>query len=284
MDEDAVEDALHTVQRVVFPDKERRRAHAQASVLRLSAHAKEFDRHLHGAGVSEIRRCDAGDSLAGDILVADGLAADQRRKDRDLAAGVMSFDVRLGISLRIALLLGFFQRLLETQAVLLHPGQDIVGSAVQDAEHFRDIFLGQAGVDGADQRNAASHARFKEIAAVIGPGDLQKLRSMRRDQLFVGSADADPALQRFFGKGVGGLFSAHGLTDHSDLLVVKNILIVVCDPVVIGAVGEIAKVENILHMDSLRNGLSDHFLVAVNELHDAAADCAESENCHLYHN
>ena len=103
-------------------------------------------------------------------------------------------------------------------------------------------------------------------------------------QFLVGSADTYTALKGFFGKGVGRLPASHSLADHRDLTVRKDILIIVGHSVVIGIAGKIAKVKNVLYIDSLRNSLSDHILVPVNNFNNSAADCAEPENCHLYHN
>ena len=107
---------------------------------------------------------------------------------------------------------------------------------------------------------------------------------MGRYKLFIRSTDADPACKRFFGKGKCRLLAAHCLTDHRDLPVIKNVLIIVRHSVIVGTVRKIAQIKNILDMDPVRDSLGDHFLVAVNELDDAAADGTKSENCHLYHN
>ena len=176
----------------------------------------------------------------------------------------MALHISGGISLRVALLLRLSESVLKGKSGSLHSGQNIVGRTVQNTENRCDILLGEAGVDRADQRDTASDTGLKEIAAVMAARDLKKLRSVGRHQLLIGGAHTDPALQCFLCKRICRLSSAHCLADHRDLPVIHDILVVVCDPVIIRAVREIAKVKNILHEDPLGNSLSDHFLVPVN--------------------
>ena len=110
----------------------------------------------------------------------------------------MPFHICFRISLGISLLLRLLERVFKRNAGFFHACKDIVGRAVQNTEHSRDIFLGEAGVDRTKQRDAAADAGFKEIAAVIGFRDLQEFGTMSGHKLFVGCTDADPALQSLF--------------------------------------------------------------------------------------
>ena len=90
---------------MVLSHKERSSADAEFAVAEFSADAEKFDGPVNTARIAEIYCCHAGDPFTGDIFIAHSLRADQGRKDRDLAARVVTFHIRGGISLRIAFLL-----------------------------------------------------------------------------------------------------------------------------------------------------------------------------------
>ena len=55
------------------------------------------------------------------------------------------------------------------------------------------------------------------------------------------------------------------------------------DPVRIGRAGKLTDIQDIFYMDALGESGPDGILVFIDQLDDAAADCAESKYCDLYH-
>ena len=62
----------------------------------------------------------------------DMLSEGQGGQDADLAAGVVAVHIGGGVLLGIAVGLGLLQGLVKGQARLDHPGEDIVGGAVEE--------------------------------------------------------------------------------------------------------------------------------------------------------
>ena len=100
------------------------------SALLLPSLCQKLDSHPAGMGIGKIRFRDFSDSFRINILIIYVFSVHKGGKNGNLAAGVIPFHVRLGIALRIALLLGFFQSFLKSGPLLFHFGKDIVGGAV----------------------------------------------------------------------------------------------------------------------------------------------------------
>ena len=66
-----------------------------------------------------------------------------RGDDRRLGPGVVALDVGGGVALGVAQALGLGQGLGVGGALLGHPGEDVVGRAVDDAHHPADALAGQ---------------------------------------------------------------------------------------------------------------------------------------------
>ena len=122
----------------------------------------QFDRHFQFLCVKHIFLCDLCDTFCINILKINLLPGDERRKDRDLAAGIISFHIRFRIALRIAVVLSLFQDLIIISPFIKHLTEHIVGCSIQDACDFFDLVCCQAGIQCADDRDAAAHARFKQ--------------------------------------------------------------------------------------------------------------------------
>ncbi|CCY67496.1 unknown [Clostridium sp. CAG:678] len=54
----------------------------------------------------------------------------KRRKNADLAAGVVPFNIGSGVFFRIAVFLGELERVLKAHIILNHLGKDKIGGAV----------------------------------------------------------------------------------------------------------------------------------------------------------
>ena len=55
-------------------------------------------------------------------------------------------------------------------------------------------------------------------------------------------------------------------------------------PVMVGTVGKFPQVQYIFDVNPFRESVTDRCLIPVDQFHNAASNCAESEYCDLYHN
>ena len=113
--------------------------------------------------------------------------------------------------------------------------------------------------------------------------DDRKLSAEGIDELLVGGAHALAPLEALLREGEGRFLASHRLTDDPDFRVIEDHVDVVNDTVRIGGVREIPKVQDVLHMESLRQIPLNLLLVSVNDLGYAAADRAETKDCCFNH-
>src|SRR3954463_12782870 len=82
---------------------------------------------------------DRRDALHIDRALRDLGAEGEAGQDRKFLRGVVTVDVKRWIGLGITQTLRIFQAFGERQALLLHPGQDIIAGAVEDAVDAVDL-------------------------------------------------------------------------------------------------------------------------------------------------
>ena len=120
---------VHAVKGVIRPDHHRADKYACPPVFHTAA-AKELDRRPQLLCIPEIRIRNMRDPLSGNLLIIDLSLRSQGGQYRNLAACIIALDIRLGIALRIAQLLGLCKRLLKCLPFPIHLGQDIVCGTV----------------------------------------------------------------------------------------------------------------------------------------------------------
>ncbi len=187
-----------------------------------------------------------GDALRGHLPGVNMPPKRQGGQDAGLPAGVVALNVGRGIPLGIAVVLGLLQGVLKGQASADHPGEDIVGGAVEDARDLSELIGGEALTDGADDRDTAAHAGLEEIAHAVLLGQLKQLIAVGGHQLLV---RGDHALARV--QGAAGIIqrnggAANGLHHHIHLGVILDDGEIVDDLVGKNAVREVTDVQNIL--------------------------------------
>ena len=98
----------------------------------LAAHraADQFDHAAQLVGIRNILERDLADAFAGDLVRVELVAKGKVSQDADLAAGIMSLDIRGRVLFCIAVELRLLERIRKGDAVVDHLGQDIVGGAV----------------------------------------------------------------------------------------------------------------------------------------------------------
>ena len=92
--------------------------------------ADQFDDAAQLIGVCNILERNLADALAGDLIRVKLVAKGKVSQDADLAAGIVTLDIRGRVLFRIAIELRLLERIRKGDAVVDHLGQDIVGGAV----------------------------------------------------------------------------------------------------------------------------------------------------------
>src|SRR6476469_7069003 len=84
----------------------------------------------------------------------------EARQDRQLLRGIVAIDVKGWIGFGIAEPLRVLQAFGKRQALLLHPGQDVIAGAVEDAVDAVDAGSGQPLEERLDDRNGRADRRL----------------------------------------------------------------------------------------------------------------------------
>ena len=105
---------------------------------------------------------------------------------------VMALDVEGRVGFGIAQPLRVLQARIEGEAFRLHPGQDVVAGAVEDAEDARDRIAGHRLAHRLDDRNAARNRCFVVEQDALLLGDLGQRNAMLGEQRLVGCHDMMP--------------------------------------------------------------------------------------------
>ena len=148
--------------------------------------SQQLDAETQVPGVAEVPTGQAGNALAVDVLWTHPTPKGQRGQYRQLVAGVDSFDVVLRVGLGVAELLRPFQRRGEVDAFPGHPGEDVVGGAVDDGEDTADFIGHQVMLQRGDEGDAPADAGLVLEADPVLPGQGQQFQAVLGDYLLVG--------------------------------------------------------------------------------------------------
>ena len=119
MDHDRIKYIVDTEQRAVTVDHHRA-YHRIVFVADPLAGCQQFDGRAKCFRIPDIRRSDVCDSLGIDFLKIHMMTECQRRKNRDLSAGIPALDICCRVSLRIAEFLRILQHILKLGTVTCH--------------------------------------------------------------------------------------------------------------------------------------------------------------------
>ena len=148
--------------------------------------AKQPDGVAQLPGELDVEFGDVPDALGVDRLGPDPETVGQRGQDPDLVGGVMAVDVERGFRLGVAQALGIGEDLGELGSLELHPRQDVVAGAIDDAGDARDPIAGERFAQGLDDRDAPGHGGLViQVGAVLG-GQGEQFGAMGREQGLVG--------------------------------------------------------------------------------------------------
>ena len=139
---------------------------------------------------------DSSDSLAMDSVQWHGGVESKAGKNRGLLRGIVALDVRGGVRLRITELRRRGERLLEGVAHSIHPVEDEVGRAVDDAENAGDPITGEAVAQGAnDGDRTADGCLVVELCSHLF-GRKKQFRSVGGQERLIGRHHVSPGVER----------------------------------------------------------------------------------------
>ena len=228
---------------------------------------QKFDGHSHFLCVHHIFSRHFCNAFCIDIFEVHLLAGDQRRKDRDLPAGVIAFHIRLRIALRIPFILRLFEDLVIVRALVKHLCEHIICRSVQDSRDLLDHIRRHRGVQRTDNRDPAAHTGLKEEIDVPLSRDGQKLRPVFCHKRFVGCSHTLARLKTALYKSVCRLDAAHDLYHDPDLRVVYDRLKIMDDLLLDRISREISQIQYIFYIDLIPCSLCDHTVVQVEDFH-----------------
>jgi len=108
-------------------------------------------------------------------------------------------------------------------ALLGHPGEDVVGGAVQDAHDTPYPVAGERFLQRFDDRDRTGDGRLVGEIDPGGPGRGVQLRTLLGDELLVGGDHRFAVLQGSADQGPGRLDAAHHLDDDVHIIGVNDV-------------------------------------------------------------
>ena len=160
VDRHRVGDAHHLGDRRGFGDH--RRMHALLDAARGAlGDPQQLDAIAQFVGRGEIGEADRLDAFDMDRLGVDPRAERQRSQNGELVRGVVAANVEGRVRLGVAEPLGVGETCLERQPVGLHPRENVVAGAVENAIDAPHCIAGERLAQGLDDRNAAADRRLE---------------------------------------------------------------------------------------------------------------------------
>ena len=183
-----------------------------------TATPEQLDAIAEFVGGGEIGRRDRGNAFDIDRALIDLGAEGKARQDRELLRGVVAFDVEGRIGLGIAEPLRLLQALGERQLLLLHPRQDVIAGAVEDAVDALDRVAGQAFAQRLHDRNGGADRRFEIERDAVLLGERGELDAVLGEQRLVGGDHRLAGRERRLDRGLGRIAGAADQFDeHVDV-------------------------------------------------------------------
>ena len=155
-----------------------------------------LDREAEFPRVANVLDVDARNAFDVHTVEVDGRVKGECRQDGELLGGVDALDVEGRVRFGVAQPLGVGKRRREDLPFLLHRGENVVGSSVDDARDGIDTVRGEAGAQGVDDGNAPGYGSFEAERDAVPACRLEELLTVRRQQCLVGRDDVATGTQR----------------------------------------------------------------------------------------
>ena len=215
----------------------------------------------------------------------DGGAERDAGDDRGLGPGVVALHVGGRVGLGVAQRLSLGEGVGVRGARLGHPGEDVVGGAVDDAHHAGDALPHQRLAERTDDRDAPGHRRLEEQVDPGALGGLEELGPVLGEQLLVAGDHGLAGLEGGEDQLAGRFHPADELDHEVDVGVVDDAGRVGGEEV--GREGDRARLGEVAHRDpgdleaQARAGLDGGALRA-DQLHQWSADVAAPQHPHSH--
>jgi hypothetical protein len=170
------------------------------SVADAARDAEQLNAIAELAREADIIERDVLDTFHQHVLEIRRRAEGEARQDRELVRRVAAADIERRISFGKTEILRFLQHLFEGTLRLLHVGEDIVASAVENAAHRNDTVRDQAFAKCFHDGDATGRRglEFQCEAAIFG--DRGEARTVVGEECLVGGDDMLPRHERCFDK------------------------------------------------------------------------------------
>ena len=204
----------------------------------------------------------------------------QRAQDAQLVGRVKAFHVRRGVGLRKTQALGVLQYRFIFGAFRRHPGEDVVGRAVDNTHDLLNMIGDQRGLDRVDDRDRAADAGFVVQARAGLLCHLPQFVKMKGKRHLVRGDNGLAVLQRAQHHGRGRLFAAQEFADDIDLRILQDIVLISGQHLIrhfLAAMDLLVQHESLLHTELHARALSDFTAEFPDQIPDASADVSQSQ-------
>ena len=189
----------------------------------VAADGQQFDPAAELARQFDIHGLDPGNAFGGDLVVGDRRAIGDGHQNGKFMGGIDAFDIVGGIGLGKPELLGILEHLGKGDALIGHPGKDVIGGAVHDPHDRENLIGNQPFLQGLDHRDAAADAGLEADLHPL-PGRCRKdVGAFLGKQGLVGGDHMLAGGYRLHDKGLGRFDAADQLDDDIDFRVIDQL-------------------------------------------------------------
>ncbi len=174
---DRVVDAVDVGERVTRADHRGLDAHVHAPAGTLG-NRQQLDLVAGLTCIGDVAGSDRLDAFGRHIGERHAGVERDRGQDRDLGRGVETVHIGGGIRFGESALLRFRQRARVVETVLGHPREHVVGGSVDDAVDRLDLVAHEAVLERVDDRYAAAHARLEQDVDTLLGGSIHHLAAV----------------------------------------------------------------------------------------------------------
>ena len=283
LDGDGVEHVLHAGQRILPVQQVGGHIGADPAVVLTDGPTQQLDLFVAGLGVGHVSQGHPGDPLGGHLAGVNVAAEGDGGQNANFPAGVVALHVGGGVGLGIAVGLGLTKRGVKGQARPDHPGENIVGGAVEDTADLGELVGGQALTQGPENRDAAAHAGLEQVAGPLPGCELEQLAAVLGHQLLVGGYHALARAQGPPGKVQRHARAADSLHHDIHLGVVLDGSEVVDDLIAERAVRKISHIQDIFQPHRGLHLLVDVGAVFGQHLRHTGAHGSKPQDRYVHH-
>ena len=198
---------------------------------------------------------------------------------------VETVDVKRRVGLGVAELLRVLENDIEGKALVLHPRENVVASAVEDAVDRLDFVARETFAQDADDRDAATNRRAKVDVDVVLCRRLENLAAVLGEKLLVRCDDALAVVERFKDERLCDAGAADCLDDDVDSGIGENAFGVCREDVarnIDAAVRRDVEVRDLPEDDVDAKALRHDVTMLQKPVCDSRADGSEAKNSYSY--